>query len=128
MITGFYAAFLGILLVILIMRVVKRRMHFKVGLGDGGIKELEQAIRAHGNFIEIVPFALILLFIMEYVGTPSIYLHIYGVTLVAARILHAIGLYQTPYRSFGRMIGTILSKILIVTASVYLFIHYVGQL
>ena len=125
MITGFYAGFLGILLVILIMRVVKRRIHFKVGLGDGGIKELEQAIRAHGNFIEIVPFALILLFIMEYTDTPPIYLHIYGATLVIARILHAIGLYQTPYRSFGRLTGTILSNVLFLTASIYLILNYI---
>lgn len=123
MITGFYAALLGILLVVLIMNVVKRRMHFKVGLGDGGIKELEQAIRAHGNFIEIVPFALILLFIMEYQGLSSAYLHIYGATLVIARILHAVGLYQTPYRSFGRMMGTILCVSLIVISSIYLILN-----
>ncbi len=125
MITGFYAALLGIMLVVLIMIVVKRRMHFKVGIGDGGVKPLEQAIRAHGNFVEMVPFALILLFIMENIGTSPVYLHIYGITLVIARILHAIGLYQTPYRSFGRMMGVVLCNILFMSASIYLILNYI---
>ena len=124
MITGFYAALLGLLLVVLIMSVVRRRLYFKVGLGDGGIKELEQAIRAHGNFVEIVPFALILLFIMEYQDTNPLYLHIYGITLVIARILHAQGLYQSPFRSFGRLTGTVLCNTLFLSASIYLLVQF----
>lgn len=124
MITGLYAALLTVLLVILLFGVIAKRLKYKVGLGTGGIKDLEQAIRAHGNFVEVVPFALILMILMEKAGVQPWVLHLYGVTLLIARILHALGLYQSPYRSKGRVIGIMLCNILLLLGAFVLIIYY----
>ena len=125
MITGFYAGLFALMLVALIFVVIGKRMKYKVGLGTGGIPDLEQAIRVHGNFVEIVPFALILMGLMDYTdAAPAWFLHVYGITLLLARILHAGGLYQSPYRSKGRITGMILSIVLMLSAGFLLILYY----
>lgn len=96
MITGFYAGFLGLMLVVLIVGVVRLRRKHRVSLGDGGQDELEKAIRAHGNFVEVVPLALIIMFILENSGVDSLALYLYGSSLALARVLHAYSIYHSP--------------------------------
>ena len=60
-ITAIYAAILTFVYVKLTLNVISLRRENKVSLGDGDIKELQQAIRSHGNFAEYVPLGLILL-------------------------------------------------------------------
>ena len=64
-------------------------------------------MRAHGNFIESVPIALILLFLFEHSGADHIYIHTFGILLVMSRIAHAYGLSKTAGRSIGRFYGAI---------------------
>ncbi len=64
-VTGFYAALLAIFYVVLAFAVVRQRMKLRVGLGDGQQPSLIKAIRIHGNFAEYVPFALLLLLLLE---------------------------------------------------------------
>ena len=52
--------FLTILYVRLFKNVVNLRRKFKIPLGYGKNVHLQRAIRAHSNFIEYVPFSLIL--------------------------------------------------------------------
>ncbi len=89
-----YAALLGILLITLSWGVSKVRLREHVSLGAGEVSDLESAIRAHGNFIEYVPFALILLMLAESAVTPSWLLHALGGSLLAGRLLHAYGIRQ----------------------------------
>jgi len=107
MITGIYAGFCGVLLVLLYLRISQRRMAAKIGLGTGGDADLELRVRAHGNFIESVPMALVLLFLFEHSGAEAIYVHAAGVLLLASRIAHAQGLSRTAGRSTGRFYGAI---------------------
>ena len=65
MFTPLYAALLALLFVVLSGRVIKQRLKHQVGLGDGGQPALVRAIRVHGNFIENVPLALLLLLMYE---------------------------------------------------------------
>ena len=62
MIVSTFAAILAILYIQLSFRVIKLRRAKRISLGDGGDKSLQAAIRTHANFIEYVPFSLILLF------------------------------------------------------------------
>ena len=117
MVTGLYAGILGLMLVVLLVRVVRLRMKNRVGLGDGDFPDLRQAIRVHGNFTETVPFALLILFLMEMSELPDLLLHGYGVLLVVLRLLHAQGLTQSATTSFGRFYGTLGTSILIATGS-----------
>ena len=114
-ITAVYASVLAILYIVLSYRVAQRRMRLQVGLGTGENRELERAIRIHGNFAEYVPFALLLLALYESGGAPGWAVHVAGVALLFARMLHAVGLTQSSGRSTGRFTG-ILSTWLVILA------------
>ena len=91
-ITPIYVAIFALIMVGLSAYVVKMRYKHRVVLGDGGNREMLRAIRAHGNFIEYVPMALILLVILELNGGNEIVLHGFADTLLGGRIAHLIGL------------------------------------
>lgn len=105
-ITAHYASALALFIVGLALAVVWRRNEHAVGIGHGDVKPLERAIRVHANAVEYVPFAIVLLAIFELNGAPAAYVHAFGATLVAARLLHAFGLWRSSGRSFGRFWGT----------------------
>jgi hypothetical protein len=115
-----YAGLLAILFAVLTVRVAKARFKYRVGLGDGGVPDLTQRIRIHGNFAEHVPFALLLIFLVDYSQYSPIVVHVLGIALVAARILHVIGLTGTPYASKGRFTGTVLTLLVDVVCAVLL--------
>lgn len=98
-----YAAVLALGYVALSARVVRLRVAQRVSLGSGGDRNLERRIRAHGNFAEYVPLALLLMALAEAGGQPAWLLHAQGILLVAARVAHAYGLStgQLRYRQFG---------------------------
>lgn len=112
MITAFYAGILSFLLLTLLLRVVIRRWRYRVSLGDGGNADLKQSIRAHGNFVETVPWLLLLMLLMDISGVPALAMHIYGVALVVARVLHAWGIISFSGPNFGRIAGMTLTILL----------------
>lgn len=108
-ITGFYAGLLALLAIVLTLRVVSARRRFRVSIGDGGHGELSRRIRVHGNFVETVPLALILLGLCE-AGNLSIYaLHALGLMLLIGRIAHAASLTPEPFRPGLRSLGMALT-------------------
>ena len=122
----FYAGLLGLLLIALSAQVVLARRRFRVGLGAGAEEGLQQAIRVQANFVEYVPFAVILLVMAELTGLPDAALHGAGILLVASRVLHAIGLTQSPGRSFGRFYGTAGTWLVIVALSLWILAATTG--
>jgi hypothetical protein len=103
MISSFYAAVLALLIVYLSLRVIKLRRANQVKLGDGGVPELEGAIRAQGNATEYVPISLILLVLLELDGANLAFIHVGGIALIMGRLIHAKGLLtdNLPYRILG---------------------------
>lgn len=123
-ITGFYTAILAILIVFLILNVVKYRRSEKIGLGDGGNKIMNCAIRAHGNAVETIPICLLLLALAEMNGSSHTVLHIFGGILVVARLLHPWGMISGKGGvSFGRFFGTILTFVVILGLAVTILIN-----
>jgi uncharacterized protein len=122
----FYAGLLGLLLIALSAQVVLARRRYRVGLGAGSEAGLQQAIRVQANFVEYVPFAVILLVMAELSGLPLPALHGVGILLVASRVLHAIGLTQSPGRSFGRFYGTAGTWLVIVALSLWILAATTG--
>ena len=112
-----YAALLGLLAVVLTIRVILNRVKHKVTTGDGGNKELAQAIRAHGNFTEQAPLALLLMMVAEASGAAPTMVHVLGVALVVSRVLNAWGLSQTLGLSMGRQAGAGLGILVYVALS-----------
>lgn len=127
-VTSLYAALAALLLLVLALRVVQMRLGAKVGLGDAGNRELACRIRAHGNAVEYLPIALILLLLLEVCGTDRALLHAFGILLLVARVLHAYGLSRTPNRSFGRMVGAGLTFLLILAMALLLLVYAVQRL
>ena len=87
-ITAFYSGLMGIWILYLGFAVVRLRRRHDISTGDGGHRDLERAIRAHGNACEYIPIALILMGLGEGMGMPGWVVHLFGLTLVAGRLLH----------------------------------------
>jgi len=109
-----FAALLGLMLLVLLGRVSRLRHARRIGFGDGGDPELARAIRVHANFVEHVPFALLLLGLLELSGQPAAWLWAFGGALLVGRLLHAVGLSRSSGASFGRFYGTALTWLVIL--------------
>lgn len=106
-VTALYAGILALVLVGLSLYVVDGRWRNKVSVGDGGNADMLKRMRAHANFIEYVPIALIGLYLLE-VTRHSVYLlHVLGIALVVARLMHPVGMVRkspNPFRAGGALI------------------------
>jgi hypothetical protein len=115
-----YAAILVLIFVLLSIRVIQMRGSAKIGLGHGNNPAMERRIRVHGNFAEYVPLALVLLLCMELQSQSRILIHVLCIALVAARVIHAIGV--TPVNeNFPMRVASVLTTFaVLVVASVML--------
>jgi uncharacterized membrane protein YecN with MAPEG domain len=109
-----------ILLLVLSVLVVRQRRSHGVALGDADIPELTQAVRAFGNATEYVPAGLIAIAVLAMVGASPVIVHATGLTLLAGRIAHAIGLSRTGGASLPRAAGIILTWLAYIVAAVAL--------
>ena len=105
-ITALYGALNAILNILLANRVSTLRRVHKVSIGDGNgeAKPMQIAMRAHGNNAEFVPLAIVMLLLAELCGGNPIALHVFGGSLLLARIAHPIGMplkSPNPYRFLG---------------------------
>jgi len=110
----YFTAF-GLLAVLHSLRVSQLRWKHNVLLGDGGQPELARRMRVFGNFIEYVPLGLILLIALEFVQTPSWYVHFSGFTLLAGRSLHALAFGNNQPRT--QIFGMVLTHISLLLSS-----------
>ncbi|MDX2158608.1 MAG: MAPEG family protein [Hyphomicrobiaceae bacterium] len=117
-ITAVYASLLAVLFVVLSLRVILVRRGARVSLGDGGDDELLRRMRVHGNFAEYVPLALVLMGLAESLKLEPLILHGLGLTLLAARICHAVGLSPSPSIMPLRVAGMALTFTVIVTSAI----------
>lgn len=116
-ITALYAGLLGLLYLVLAFRVVAVRRATAIGLGDGGNALLFSRIRIHGHAAEYIPFALLLMLILEINGGSPAWLHGLGSALVIGRLAHAQGLSQSAGTSPGRLVGNVLTWLVILLAA-----------
>jgi uncharacterized protein len=103
-ITLLFIGILALLQCALTALVISRRLKAKVSLLDGGDKPLIARMRAHGNFTETVPIAIIMMAFLEMRGVPNAWLWLIGTSLTLGRVLHAVCL-MTRKPSWGRLGG-----------------------
>jgi len=115
---------LGFLAALLTTNVIVNRVRAKADVADGGVAPLSQAIRAHGNFAEHTPLALLLIGLVEAFAYRSPIVIGLGAALLLARLLSAWGLNSTLKQSFGRQLGATLT-ILVTAVSSALIIYAV---
>lgn len=127
-ITGLYASLLAIIILWLCFNVVKFRRGQKVDIGDGGDPIGIRHIRAQQNAVEYVPIALILFAVLEINGGNTVILHILGVALVFARLIHPGGLVNGKGATFGRFWGTAITWLVIVFLAGYNIGKYIGAM
>ena len=117
-ITTLYVFPLAVIFFILWISVTSTRSGLNCAIGDAGNMELLLKIRRHGNFIEWVPFVLILMILAEAQGAGALWLHIAGALLVIGRIAHPFGLKidnaAHPLRIVGNSTNLLAMAILVV--------------
>ena len=123
-ITPLYTALLGIILLILSMRVVAV-VRVKGGnlYGDGGDPKLLTVVSGQANFIEYVPLTVILIAMAEAGGTSAGWIHALGGALVVGRVLHPLGLTNVDGINPLRFIGTILTWLSLLVASILVLLN-----
>ena len=117
-ITLLYASLLALWLVILTARVVRYRGTQSIDIGDGGDPGMLRRIRAHGNFVEYTPFALILMGLLEAGDANPSLLHVMGGLLLIGRLGHGWALAFTDGNALGRVGGLVLTLASIVIGAV----------
>ena len=91
-ITPLFVGLLALMQVVLTVVVIVRRAQTRIDWLDGGDGPLLHKIRAHANFTETVPMALLVVGAAELGGLAPQWLWAGGASLVAARSLHAMSL------------------------------------
>ena len=127
MITLLYAGLCALLVLILAIRVAHWRFKHKIGLGDGGDKELLKRVRAHGNAVEYLPLCLILLGGMELNGYPNYLIHGFGAALFVSRVAHAWGVSRSSGSSLGRLSGMVVTWAIMLAMAGFAIVGYVMQ-
>ncbi|EGB67825.1 tRNA (cmo5U34)-methyltransferase [Escherichia coli TA007] len=95
MVSALYAVLSALLLMKFSFDVVRLRLQYRVAYGDGGFSELQSAIRIHGNAVEYIPIAIVLMLFMEMNGAETWMVHICGIVLLAGRLMHYYG-FSSP--------------------------------
>lgn len=93
-----------------------------VSAGDGKDETLRRRIRAHGNFIEYVPTALIALGLIELGGGARVLVAGLAIAFFVSRALHAIGMLYTSTPTL-RAGGMLIQHAAFLTAGVWLVGH-----
>jgi uncharacterized protein len=114
-ITALYAGLLALLFFILSVRVIALRQGAKVSLGDGGNAALLRRVRAHANFAEYAPFAVLLMGSAETLRAPSLWLHAIGAVLLIGRLLHAYGVSANLKTFTPRVTGMVLTFVALLS-------------
>jgi len=108
-ITALYAAILAFIIVALGINVTVHRVKLGVPLGDGGNPQMLRMIRLHGNAVEYIPLALVLMLAYEINGGWHTALHIIGIALVAGRLIQTWAMWSTEIAGPGRGTGQTLT-------------------
>ncbi|MEM6925683.1 MAG: MAPEG family protein [Myxococcota bacterium] len=123
-VTAATAAICALVLVAMSADVAYQRRRHAVPLqGFGDNKHVNRAMRAHGNFTEHVPLALLLLLVLELGETSRPVLIAAGSTLVLGRLLHWYGLKTSSGMSFGRAFGVGATWLVLVGEALVLSSH-----
>lgn len=119
-VSALYIGLNALFSLLLAILVVRGRVTTGTEIGDGGVEEMRKVTRAHGNNIEYVPLALIVMTAVELTGANFMLVHAIGTLLTFGRVAHALGMYQSLGRSAGRFIGTIATWLAILMGGLIL--------
>ena len=125
-ITAAYAAILAILFVAMSGWVVVGRLQTDALFGDGGNDGMLRRARAQGNFAEYVPYALLLIALLEAGGAGHVLVHLLCLVLLAARLAHPFGMLapkNSPQQFACRGGGIVATFAVLLVAAVALLVR-----
>jgi uncharacterized protein len=125
-ITSIIAGLFALASIPLSLQVSLRRAKLRVSLGEGNDEVLKRRIRAHGNFIENVPLALIAVGLLEIDGAPSVFIAVLAGVFVVSRALHAAGMLYAVTRL--RVAGMALQHTAFAVAGLWLLRQALAQM
>jgi uncharacterized membrane protein YecN with MAPEG domain len=117
-VTVFFASVLALTQVPITVAVGLRRARTGIQFLAEGDVRLLRLMRAHGNFAETVPIAIIAMAAAELVGAPPGLLVAGGGGLVLGRVLHYLTLLRSGFGP-GRAVGMVLTLLPIATFAAY---------
>lgn len=123
--TLMFAVALALVNLWLSFRAGKTRIGAKVSIGHGDVPVLQARMRAHANFNEYVPMALILMGLVELRVGQSLWLFLLGAALVAARIAHPFGMERpipNAWRAGGILVTYLVTLALIGWGAFLLYV------
>lgn len=100
-VTAVYLGLMGLLAVLLANNV----LYVRLRSATQPKWRPDAALRVQANFVENVPLALLLLLGLELQGVSGSALHVFGISLVVCRGLHAWGLGSNEGANYPRLIG-----------------------
>lgn len=81
-----------LLLLSLTVNVSRLRLKYKISYGDGGNKQLMNAIRVHSNGTEQVPIYALGILALTFFNTSNTLLSLLTIVFTLSRIIHAYGM------------------------------------
>lgn len=120
MVSALYAVLCALLLIKFSFDVVRLRRQYRVAYGDGGFSELQSAIRIHGNAVEYIPMTVLLMLFAEMNGAATWLIHVFGILLLAGRLMHYYGYHHRLifWRRWG-ISATWVSMLLMAAANLW---------
>lgn len=103
-ITTFFAGILALIYLALSVNIIRSRYKMRLALGDGGDAMMTRRIRAHANFSEYVPLALLLLGFNELNNLDEHLLFWLATALTVGRVSHIYSLLVMEVKHPGRII------------------------
>jgi hypothetical protein len=119
-----YVGLNGLILLWLMTEVGLVRASVKVSIGDGGNFELIRVMRGQANFVETVPYCLLILLVMALMGAPVWVIHLFALPLTVGRILHGLHFAGRGPALF-RGIGAGLTMLVLLVGSIGVILHAV---
>ena len=114
------AAVFILVLAALSLSVSMRRIHLGgIFFGDANDDILRRKIRAHGNFIEYVPTALIVIGLVEIAGASKFQVAALALAFFISRVLHAYGMLYTKTASIGA-VGMVIQHAVFIVSGIWL--------
>lgn len=117
-IATFYVGLNALLLLALAYNVGSRRgAQNQLQPGEMGDAALTRSIRAHGNYSEHAPMVLLLLVGLAALGVEPLWLHVYGASFTAARVIGAFGMMRENHPNALRFFGNLVTGLALLIGS-----------
>jgi uncharacterized membrane protein YecN with MAPEG domain len=123
--TPVQAAAMNIGLLMLLMLALKMFVGSRRGRLPSGetTPEFNRVLRVQMNAVEDVPVIMAGILALGLLGLPAWYIHMSGLVLLLARILHAVGLASSSGFSIGRLAGTLGTLLVFLAVAGALLVH-----